>query len=94
MRVNQLPSYRRGSAERRKAWGEFFGHLLREVRVESGGSIEQAASAAGMEVSQWEAVEGGQVPETWAEICRMTEALGLDRTGMAGLVLLCQEAWE
>jgi hypothetical protein len=47
-----------------------------------------------MEVSQWEAVEGGQVPETWAEICRMTEALGLDRTGMAGLVLLCQEAWD
>jgi transcriptional regulator with XRE-family HTH domain len=94
MRVNQLPSYRRGSAQRRKAWGEFFGHLLREVRVESGRSIEQAASASGMEVSQWEAVEDGQVPETWAKICRMTEALGLDRTGTAGLVLLCQEAWD
>jgi transcriptional regulator with XRE-family HTH domain len=94
MRVSQLPSYRRGSAENRQVWGEFFGDLLRELRVESGRSIEQAASAAGMEVSQWDAVEEGRVPETWAEICRMTEALGLDRTGMAGVVLFCQEAWD
>ena len=46
-----------------------------------------------MEVSEWEAVEAGQVPD-WTKACRMTDALGMDRTGLAALVLFCQEAWD
>jgi hypothetical protein len=47
-----------------------------------------------MEVAEWEAVEAGQVPETWEQACRMGDALGADRMGMASLVMFCQEAWD
>jgi len=46
-----------------------------------------------MEVSEWEAVEAGQVPD-WTKACRMTDALGIDRMGLATLVLICQGAWD
>ena len=49
--------------------------------------------AAGMEASEWEAVEAGQVPD-WAKACRMADALGVDRMGIASLVLFCREAWD
>ena len=39
-------------------------------------------------------VEAGQVPQDWAKVCRMTDALGMDRVGTAALVLFCQEAWD
>lgn len=88
------PSSRRGfTAFRRKAWGQLFGGLLSDARLERGRSVEDAARAAGMEVSEWEAVEAGQVPD-WAKACRMADALGVDRMGMASLVLFCREAWD
>jgi transcriptional regulator with XRE-family HTH domain len=94
MRVTQHPSSRRRFTEfRRKTWGNMFGGLLREARLEMGRSVEDAAGAAGMEVSEWEAVEAGQVPKDWAEVCRMTDALGVDRGWAAALVMFCQQAW-
>ena len=94
MRVSQHPSSHSRSAEfRRESWARIFGGLLREARLERGRSVEDAAGAAGMEVSEWEAVEAGQVPD-WTKACRMTDALGMDRTGVAALVLFCQEAWD
>jgi hypothetical protein len=64
------PSTRRGfTAFRRKAWGQLFGGLLSDARLERSRSVEDAARAAGMEVSKWEAVEAGQVPD-WAKACR------------------------
>jgi len=94
MRVIQQPSSRRRvTAFRRKTWGNVFGGLFREARLERGRSVEDAARAAGMEVSEWEAVEAGQVPD-WAKACRMADALGVDRMGIASLVLFCREAWN
>jgi len=94
MRIIQHPSSRRRSLEfRRKTWGRVFGGLLREARLERSRSVEDAARAAGMEVSEWEAVEAGQVPD-WTKACRMTDALGMDRMGLATLVLICQRAWD
>ena len=95
MRVNQHPSFRRRSTEfRRETWGNVFGGLLREARLERGRSVEDAARAAEMEVSEWEAVEAGQVPQGWAAVCRMTDALGVDRVGATALVMFCCEAWD
>jgi hypothetical protein len=95
MRVSQHPFSRRRSTEfRRKTWGNMFGGMLREARLERGRSVEEAAQAASIEVSEWEAVEAGQVPKTWPEVCRMTDALGVDRVGAAGLVMFCHEAWH
>ena len=94
MRVIQHPSSRRSfAALRRKSWGRLFGAFLRDARLERGRSVEDAAGAAGMEVGEWEAVEAGQVPD-WALTGRMADALGVDRMGIASLVLFCHEAWD
>lgn len=87
-------SSRRFNAFRRRIWGEVFGDSVRDVRIEKGRSVEQAAEAAGMEVAEWERVEAGQVPRTWPEICRMADAIEADRRGMGSLVLFCREAWD
>lgn len=93
MRVTQHPSSRRRSTHfRRMVWGEMFGSLLHEARLERGRSVEDAARASGMEVSEWEAIEAGQVPD-WTKAGRMADALGVDRMGIASLVLFCHEAW-
>jgi len=47
-----------------------------------------------MEVAEWEAVEAGQVPASRELIHRMAEGLGVDRMGVASLVLFCHEAWD
>jgi len=87
-----LPSSRRAVAER-QIWGEFFGGLVRTIRVKESRSLAEIAQAAGMEVAQWEAMEAGQVPATWEEACAIAEALQMDRSGMASLVILCAGAW-
>jgi hypothetical protein len=95
MRVIQHPSSRRRSTDfRRMVWGGLFGSLIRDVRIEKGRSVQEAAAAAGMGVVEWEAVEAGQVPENWEKACQMGDALGADRMGMASLVLFCHEAWD
>jgi len=87
-----LPSSRRAVAER-QFWGEFFGRLVRTIRVKDSRSLVEIAQTAGMEASQWEAMEAGKVPGTWEETCAMAEALRMNRSGMASLVILCAGAW-
>ncbi|WP_348263272.1 helix-turn-helix transcriptional regulator [Telmatobacter sp. DSM 110680] len=84
---------RRSTPFYRQAWGHLFGGLLRDAREERGCSLENAAQAAGMEVTQWEAVEAGQVPENWEQVHRMADGLGIDRSWLIPLVLFCHEAW-
>ena len=85
---------RRTTSFRREAWSQLFGSLLREAREERGRSVEEAAEAAGMSTSEWEAVEAGQVPETWEKVRRMADGLGIDRSWIVPLVLFCREAWD
>jgi transcriptional regulator with XRE-family HTH domain len=85
---------RRTPLFQRQAWGEQFGSFLRDAREERGRSVEEAAEASGLSIMEWEAVEAGQVPRTWQEICRMADAIEADRMGMASLVLFCREAWD
>ena len=94
MRVKHPSSRRRATEFLRKSWGSVFGDLLREARLERGRSVEDAARAAEMEVSEWEAVEAGQIPQGWAAVCRMTDARGVDRTAATSLVMFCGEAWD
>jgi len=94
MRAIQHPfTRRRFTALRRQSWGRLFGTFFRDARLERGRSVEDVAGAAGMEVGEWVAVEAGQVPD-WALTCRMADALGVDRMGIASLVLFCHEAWD
>ncbi len=85
---------RRTPLYRRQAWGYLFGGLLRDAREERGRSVEHAAQVAGMKPAEWEAVEAGQVPETWEQIRHMADGLGIDRSWLAPLVLFCREAWD
>ena len=82
------------SAFRRQVWGDLFGNFLRDAREERGRSVDEAAEAAGMEAAEWEAVEAGQVPETWEQVRRVADGLGIDRSWMVPLVLFCHEAWS
>ena len=82
------------SAFRRQVWGDLFGNFLRDAREERGRSVEEAAEAAGMAVVEWEAVEAGQVPDTWEQVRRIADGLGTDRSWMVPLVLFCHEAWS
>ena len=92
--IKLFPASRRSTPFRRRAWGEMFGDLLRNVRLGEGRSVEEAAAAAGMEPAEWEAVEAGQVPETWEQAWRMADAISTDRSWMATLVVFCSEAWS
>jgi transcriptional regulator with XRE-family HTH domain len=95
MRVIQHPSSRRRSQDfRRMVWGKMFGSLLCEVREQAAISVEEVARAAGMEATEWKAVEAGQVPRNWVVAFRMADALRVDRDWMVSLVLLCRQAWE
>jgi len=88
-----FPASRQTTPFRRRVWGEMFGDLLRNVRLEEGRSVEEAAAAAGMEPAEWEVVEAGQVPKTWEQVWRMADATSSDRSWMVSLVFFCHEAW-
>lgn len=82
------------SAIRRRTWSEFFGLFIRCAREKKCYSVEEAARLAGMETSNWEAIEAGQVPSTLGQLHSIAAALDMDRSEMRGLVVLCQEAWD
>ena len=77
----------------RQDWGRLFGRLIRTGREKRGRSVEEVASLAGMEISEWLAIEAGHVPETAAQLHSMAAALGCTDTQMATLVCLCRDAW-
>jgi len=75
-------------------WAQMFGRFIESGRQKAGLSIEQAAVLAGMNTSQWTAIEAGvQLPKTRRELESMAYALGLDWPTMVRIVFLCREAW-
>ena len=91
--IRSFPASRQTTPFRRRVWGWMFGDGLRDVRLEEGRSVEEAAAAAGMEPAEWEVVEAGQVPKTWEQVWRMADATSSDRSWMVSLVFFCHEAW-
>jgi transcriptional regulator with XRE-family HTH domain len=79
---------------RRKAWGKMFGLFIQSGRKKMGYSVEEAACLAVMEPSAWEAVEGGRVPETAAQLRLMAGVLQFSKEQLGAIVFLCQGAWE
>jgi transcriptional regulator with XRE-family HTH domain len=82
------------SAIRRRTWGQFFGHFIQSAREQKCRSVEEAARLAGMETSQWEAIEAGQVPTTQGQLHSIAAALDMDGAEMRTLVVFCREAWD
>jgi transcriptional regulator with XRE-family HTH domain len=79
---------------RRQAWGRLFGSCIEKTRQAGGHSIEEAACLAGMEASQWAAIEGGYVPVDSMQLRSMAGALECGYEKIALLAFICQGAWE
>ena len=84
----------RFSAIRRRVWGQMFGRLIQGARETGGRSIQETAQLAGMEVSEWEAIEAGYVPTDSGRLRSMAGALEMDWNRMASLALFCRQAWD
>jgi hypothetical protein len=70
-----------------------FGSLVQDRREMIHRSVEDAARLAGMESSEWAAVEAGHIPADPARLRSMAAALEIRFDQMAMLVHLCQDAW-
>jgi transcriptional regulator with XRE-family HTH domain len=71
-----------------------FGLSIRAARTEAGLSIEEAARLAGMQVSEWMAIEDGHVPQDMDRLRAMAGAMEISFEKVENLILLCREAWE
>ena len=80
--------------DRRQFWSRIFGHMIENAREQSGRSLEETAELAGMEVTEWLAVEAGYVPSGTTWLRPMADALALNYDQIASMVVLCREAWE
>ena len=79
---------------RRDFWSRMFGEGIQAAREGAGLSIEKAAQLAGMEFSEWAAIEEGHVPEDLNRLHAMADAMGIRYERIATMALLCREAWE
>jgi len=78
---------------RRLVWGRLFGHCVGKTREAAGRSVEEAARLAGMEASEWAAIEAGYVPDP-SHLRPMADALELGYDKIAMLAVLCRDGWE
>ena len=82
------------AAVRRQAWGKMFGHFIQSARKNQGRSLEDTARLAGMEASEWAAIEAGYVPLDMAMLRPMAAALEISYDEIALLAVFCRGAWE
>lgn len=75
------------------AWRRLFGGTVRNRREAIGRPVEEAARLAGMESSEWAAIEAGHIPADPARLRSMAAALEIRFDQMTLLVYLCQGAW-
>ena len=78
---------------RRLVWGRLFGQCVGKTREAAGRSVEETAHLAGMETSQWAAIESGFVPDP-AKLRPMADALEIGYDKIAMLAMLCREGWK
>ena len=76
-----------------QACRSLFGSMIQEGRQAIGRSIEEAARLAGMEASEWAAIEAGHIPADLGRLRSMASALEIRYGQLILVVHLCQEAW-
>jgi len=78
----------------RQFWAAIFAKAIQYNRQARGLSVQDAAQLAGMEVSEWAAIEAGAVPRTEGELYAIAGTLEIGYDRLFNLVLLCRDAWE
>jgi hypothetical protein len=79
---------------RRQVLGRLFGSCIEATRIAGDHTAEETAHLAGMETSEWLAIEAGRVPETANELRSMAGALECGFERMANLARFCGGAWK
>ena len=77
----------------RTVWRRLFGSMIQECRENLDRSVEEAAWMAGMESSEWAAIEAGHIPADPVRLRSMASALEIRYDQMSTMVFLCQGAW-
>ena len=91
MTINNQEDFHR---VQRLVWGKLFGLFIQKGREKRGCAVEELASLAGMESSEWLAVEAGRVPESAAQLRLMATALQFSKVQLATIIQICQVAWR
>ena len=79
---------------RRQVWRRIFGLGIQAARTEADMSIAEAAELAGMEISEWMAIEDGHVPQDMSRLRSMAAAMEISFEKIESMLLLCRDAWE
>jgi transcriptional regulator with XRE-family HTH domain len=78
----------------RGAWRQLFGSMVQDMRESAGRSVEETARLAGMEASEWMAVEAGYISANPDWLRPMADSLEIRFEQLAPLVYICQGAWQ
>ena len=78
---------------RRNGLRRLFGSMVQDRREDIDRSVEDAARLAGMECSEWSAIEAGHIPADPARLRSMAATLEIRFDQLVMMVHLCQDAW-
>ena len=78
---------------RRESWRRLFAELIEDARRSTGRKVRHAARLAGMEITEWLAIETGYKRPGTADIQQIAPVLRMSRDQLSRLVHLCREAW-
>lgn len=88
------PIYDPATDLERHYWALLFGGCIQRIRISSDRSIEQLAQLAGMESSEWMALEDGTLlPQTEQELRTIAAALEVSFLKLANLTIMCIKGW-
>jgi transcriptional regulator with XRE-family HTH domain len=91
MKINNQEDFQR---VQRLVWGRFFGIFVQKGREKRGCSVEELAYLAGMNASEWLAVEAGHVPQSADQLRLMGAVLQFNKVQLATMIQLCRPGWD
>ena len=78
---------------RHQVYARLFGRCIEKIRESRCQSLEETATLAGMESSEWAAIEAGHVPGDAAQLQSMAGALECHYDQIVRLAFVCKGAW-
>ena len=78
---------------RHQVYAQLFGRCIEKIRESKCQSLEEMATLAGMESSEWAAIEAGHVPGDEVQLQSMAGALECHYDQIVRLAFVCKGAW-